>query len=167
MQRASDLSNRLTRSGADAASGAPSTVDLSVVVGETVEMLRHHPEARGRTLRTDLSPTSMSAFPVLVQQIAMNLVVNALEASPEGGSVLVRVARGAREARIEIHDDGPGVPEDARASLFEAFFTTKAAGTGLGLVSARQCAEPHGGTITIERSTELGGACFTAHLPLG
>ena len=70
--------------------------------------------------------------------------------------------------RIEVHDDGPGVPEDIRNEVFEGFFTTKDAsrGTGLGLSVCKKIATDHGGEISIEDSQLLRGACFVIKLPV-
>jgi signal transduction histidine kinase len=88
----------------------------------------------------------------------------ALDAVHDRGRVKVRIQAGPDgSAIVEVHDDGPGVPESQRARLFEAFYTTKKEGTGLGLLSAKKCAELHGGKIEVLASP-LGGVCFRAHL---
>ncbi len=102
-----------------------------------------------------------------IEQVVLNLVNNALDAAGPDGHVEVRVEAGRDGVRVEVEDDGPGVPAEVRARLFEAFFTTKAAeGTGLGLYISRSFAEAHGGGLTLERS-EPGRTIFALTLPLG
>lgn len=87
-----------------------------------------------------------------LRQALLNLIRNAREAMPKGGELVVAVRRAASGDGVEIHvdDDGPGVPEDVRASIFDPFFTTKQRGTGLGLAVTREIIEAHGGTIGCE-----------------
>ncbi len=93
----------------------------------------------------------------------INLVRNAIEAMPEGGSV--ELESGLRDGRavVEVRDNGPGLPE--RVDIFQLFVTTKPKGTGLGLSIAQQIVHAHGGEIVA--SSEPGkGATFTIALPL-
>ncbi len=92
-----------------------------------------------------------------VKQILMNLVQNALEASPPGGTVTLRLLEDADAAVIRVDDEGPGLPLDLGAAVFTPGVTTKGAGTGLGLTIARALAEQHGGTLTL--TTREGGGC--------
>jgi signal transduction histidine kinase/truncated hemoglobin YjbI len=101
--------------------------------------------------------------PQLVQQILVNLFQNARDAAGPAGHIVARVGPGPK---IEVLDSGPGIPEDARPHLFEAFFTTKTKGTGLGLAISRKFVEAMGGTI--ELGTEeptIPGAHFVLTLP--
>lgn len=92
-----------------------------------------------------------------------NLLRNAAQASPRGGAVRALVRCDAGRVRLTVEDDGPGVPEDRAAELFEPFFTTRPEGTGLGLALARAVAESHGGAIRYARS---GGVTrFEIELP--
>jgi two-component system NtrC family sensor kinase len=95
----------------------------------------------------------------------INLVLNAAEATGPGGRIDVRLTGDGAEARLEVHDDGPGIPEERRPGIFEAFETTKPDGTGLGLFSVQHIAEVHGGRAEALAS-ELGGACFRVSLPV-
>ena len=98
-----------------------------------------------------------------------NLIINALQAMPQGGSLRLELhqdlSQGRPEARLVIADTGSGISPEVRARLFEPFFTTKASGTGLGLAIVRRIVEAHQGHVYVE-STPGQGTCFTLHLPL-
>ncbi len=97
-----------------------------------------------------------------VVQILSNLFRNSAEASP-GGTIRVSFGRCGEAFRICVEDDGPGVPDTERERIFDAFYTTKATGSGLGLAVARHLARSQGGDLRIE---ECGGrACFSLTLP--
>jgi len=100
-----------------------------------------------------------------LQQVLLNLVVNAMQAMPDGGSVAVSVeARGPR-VHLVVADDGPGIPADDLPRIFEPFYTTKdeGVGTGLGLSVVREIVEGMGGTITVAATD--AGTTFDVDLP--
>ena len=100
-------------------------------------------------------------------EVLSNLIVNAMEAQPNGGRIRVALSRNGESAEIRVDDDGPGISEDLRAKIFQPYFTTKATGTGLGLsIVARRIAEM-GGTVTCESPLRNGtGTRFRLTLPL-
>ena len=101
------------------------------------------------------------------KQVFLNLVTNALDAMPHGGTLTVTVAQAHDTIRIEFGDTGAGIPEANLSRIFEPFFTTKPAvkGTGLGLSVSLGIVQAHGGTIEVE--SEAGkGSRFTVVLPL-
>jgi len=100
----------------------------------------------------------------LVTQALVDLLVNACDASPPNGEVVLAARRAQNGVEIEVADRGPGVPENLRERIFEPFFTTRSNGTGLGLAVARQIAEAHGGRLRVDPATG-GGSCFTLYLP--
>lgn len=101
-----------------------------------------------------------------LKQVFHNLLVNAMEATPQGGVVTVSCHRGADDpdATVTIADTGRGIPAGTLEKVFEPFFTTKEAGTGLGLSIVRQIVERHGGAIDLE-SAEGRGTRVTLRLP--
>lgn len=106
-----------------------------------------------------------------LQRVILNLVVNARDAMPEGGRIVVSVNEsegeaGRSEVCIEVLDTGTGMPEEVQRRLFEPFFTTKPPGhgTGLGLKMVRQMIEESGGSVSV-RSSVGKGSCFTLRLP--
>jgi two-component system NtrC family sensor kinase len=109
---------------------------------------------------------TMLGRPQQIVQVLVNLLVNAGQASAEGGRVRVSTHREADGARVEIRDTGPGLSPEARRHLFEPFFTTRAHGTGmgLGLAVAHGIITAHGGRIDVD-SQPGQGSCFTVHLP--
>ena len=106
----------------------------------------------------------VSVDAVQIGQILFNLLVNALQAlEGRGGAVHVDSSVSATHVRLHVQDDGPGVPAELRAKIFEPLFTTKARGIGLGLAVSRSLAEANGGTLTLDESER--GARFTLSLP--
>jgi len=99
-----------------------------------------------------------------ILQVLLNLVLNAIDASPKGGAVRLGVHCDPKECRVDVLDDGEGVPVELRERVFEPFFTTRAEGTGLGLSLANQIVEAHDGWLSYADRPE-GGAHFSVHLP--
>jgi signal transduction histidine kinase len=99
------------------------------------------------------------------RQMVLNLLHNAVEAMPDGGTLTVATGVEDNMMSITIKDTGPGVPEEARSRVFSAFFTTKPEGSGLGLFIVRRIVRDHGGKISFE-SREGEGTCFTIQLPV-
>lgn len=147
--------------------------DLVVLVDEILVLcekdLQHH---RVR-LETRLTPQTCSVVNASqVQQVLLNLVVNARQAMPNGGTLIISVGPGSdREFNeISVRDTGTGIPAEKLRRIFEPFFTTKTAdaqgqgGTGLGLSLAKDVIESHGGRLRVE-STVGSGTTFTLKFP--
>ena len=118
-------------------------------------------------------PAELPLFQIdghLVRQAFVNLVVNALQAMPRGGVVTVRALPEERGgelwARIEVRDEGDGIPAATAERIFQPFFTTKATGTGLGLAVVKRIIDAHHGQVTVLSRPE-GGTTFTIRLPGG
>ncbi|MEZ5064226.1 MAG: HAMP domain-containing sensor histidine kinase [bacterium] len=136
--------------------------EISQVAREGIDFARGHRQVHG--IRTDLEvadQVSLTVNRTLIVRAVLNLVINAAEAARS--TVIVRVRRDGNGAIIEAHDDGPGIPIEMRQKILEPFFTTKETGTGLGMLSVRNCAQAHAGKIEVEDS-DLGGACVRLRL---
>jgi signal transduction histidine kinase len=103
-----------------------------------------------------------------MHQVFLNLLLNALHASPPGGSVRLRVFPDPEALCVEVSDSGAGIPEEDLSRIFDPFFTTKDPdeGTGLGLMICHRLVTAHGGTIEV-RSREGEGSTFCVRLPVG
>ncbi|HEX2021793.1 MAG TPA: HAMP domain-containing sensor histidine kinase, partial [Candidatus Thermoplasmatota archaeon] len=137
---------------------------VSEVVQQAVDLfLAAH---RGHvSLALDLRPTpEQEVDPIALQQVVLNLLENAADASPPGATVALRVRPEGRGARLEVTDNGPGIPDDVKHRIFDPFFTTKEEGTGLGLSIVRRIAEAHGGRVACE-SGEGGPTTMTVVFP--
>ena len=131
------------------------------------DVCRAHAGQRGVELSVD-APHELFAEmdPNQIQQALLNLVMNAVEASPVSQTVWLRAHRnGERGMQIEVENQGTPVPAAALARIFEPFFTTKSKGTGLGLAIARNIARAHGGDVTL-CSNQPGKICFLISLPV-
>ena len=100
----------------------------------------------------------------MLRRAVLNLVLNALDVMPQGGTLTVSSTVSPDGTELHIADSGPGLPEDVLPRVFEPFFTTKQTGTGLGLAIVSRIAEAHGGTITAANG-HRGGAVFTLKFP--
>ncbi|HET9223430.1 MAG TPA: ATP-binding protein, partial [Roseiflexaceae bacterium] len=99
-----------------------------------------------------------------LRQVFLNLILNAIDAMPDGGRLTCRTIAGSTVAVVEVQDTGIGISEDIRARLFDAFFTTKPTGTGLGLSICAHIVTQHGGQLTVESSPGQGST-FQVALP--
>jgi signal transduction histidine kinase len=144
--------------------------DARVAVEEVAGVLSHEAERRGVKMQTKVSGGSatVAASAEAVNDILSNLVVNALEATPSGGRVIVSAVSQDGVCRLAVEDDGPGIPAALREKILQPFFTTKSQGTGLGLaIVARRVAE-FGGKMDWESPVENGrGTRFEVTLPMG
>jgi two-component system sensor histidine kinase HydH len=106
---------------------------------------------------------SLDADPDQLARLFTNLLLNASQAMDGRGQIWMEARRQGHEVILRLRDDGPGIPEDIRTRVFEALFTTKAKGSGLGLALCRRIAEAHGGTVGLEPVPR--GACFLVTIP--
>lgn len=116
------------------------------------------------SLGVEHGPETVAADAFQLKHAVLNLVLNALQATPKGGVVAIETGGDARALDIRVRDSGEGMPGDVLARVFEAFFTTREGGTGLGLPIARRIAEAHGGTLALS-SREGEGTVATLSLP--
>jgi len=101
-----------------------------------------------------------------IQQIFFNLILNALDAMPGGGSLAIQAQAVENGVEMFFEDSGPGIPEEMRNNIFEPFYSTKDGGTGLGLTVSYNIVTAHGGTLDIIDGRDTG-ACFRLFLPMG
>ena len=134
------------------------TCDLNTLVTDFVAMSR--PEFKNNQIDIQLSLAPESPLthsdPGQVRQALLNVVKNSMEAMPEGGVIAVETALSPTTCSIVIADNGPGIPEDEIHRVFEPFYSTKTAGTGLGLSLTQQILADHGGTIDVAANNPQG-----------
>jgi signal transduction histidine kinase len=123
---------------------------------------------QGVVIRTqyaaDLPPVPLEVE--LFKQALLNLYLNALHAMPDGGELILSTRREGPWVVLEVADTGCGIPPEHQARVFDAFYSTRPGGSGLGLPTARKIVEAHGGRITLQ--SEPGkGSRFTIYLPTG
>ena len=133
--------------------------NLAAVVRDVERTLETDREDKGITFALDASDLTIKADEGLLRQVFFNLLINAFQAVGEGGHVLVAASLNADQATIEIRDDGPGVPDDARESIFRPYFTLSDQGTGLGLAVVKQIVLAHHWDIEYLPG-ENGGSVF-------
>jgi signal transduction histidine kinase len=169
-QRAGDIIKRL-RSFFRRDDLAKTSIELSKAVSEVARIVQSDAVIRKVDLALDLSPKSpaVSADRVQLQQAIINLVLNALDAA-------AAVKQGPREvvlrvpaeengwARVMVHDSGDGIKPEVLPRVFDAFYTTKPSGMGMGLAISRSIIEAHGGRLTVSANTDHG-ATFEIALP--
>jgi two-component system nitrogen regulation sensor histidine kinase NtrY len=138
--------------------------DIGALVEQVLAL--HRPGAGRVTIETHLAQglPAISADRDLLSHALGNLVANAFEAMPDGGTLCIRTMLAGAGVAVAIEDSGPGIPEEQRRRLFTPYFTTKRGGTGLGLSIAQSIVADHGGRIEVR--TEPGrGTTFTLILP--
>jgi signal transduction histidine kinase len=115
-------------------------------------------------LEVSLADVVISADPLQLTRALRNLVLNAMDAMPEGGTLRIRTARDGPAVRIEVSDTGSGLTEEECARLFTPYYTTKRHGTGLGLAIVQSVVSDHNGRISV-RSQPGQGSTFIIDLP--
>lgn len=142
-------------------------VELDGVVRRVLRLLQEEPALqRVRIMYDSAEPdASVYADDAQIEQLLINLLLNAAHASDSGAIIRLGVARPGDCVILTVRDEGKGMTTEALARAFEPFFTTKARGTGLGLPICKRIVEAHGGDIKLQ--SELGqGTTVTVHLPL-
>jgi signal transduction histidine kinase len=154
--------------------------DLTAILRRAVALVEGRARRQKVTLSTDLplEAVYLEVDPEQVHQVAVNLLLNALDALPRGGTVLVAMsavpagpdgngdrAAAAKWVQVRVEDSGPGIAPRIKARLFEPFVSSKETGLGLGLSISRRLVEAHAGSIRGENSPD-GGAVFTFILPV-
>lgn len=126
--------------------------DLNQIINHVLELL--HPQLTANKVEVRFSPNQHSATAMIdessLRGALMNLVLNAIEAMPQGGTLSIAIDQTGETLRLEITDTGPGISEEEAKNIFEPFYTTKAQGLGLGMPYAGKIIEQHGGTISLK-----------------
>jgi signal transduction histidine kinase len=130
----------------------------------------HRPLARMRGVELvaefDGAPDEATFDPRHLEHALVALVTNAIQASPDGGSVTLGCRGSAGFWEVEVRDQGEGIGPETLPKIFRPYFTTKRDGTGIGLAVAQQVVQGHGGEINVRSSAGLG-TCFTVRVPIG
>jgi len=141
-------------------------VDIRKILTHVCELLR--PEAKARAIevcrRADDSLPRVMADPVQLTQALLNLVINAIQAVERNGRIEVSAGFADGSVSVSVSDNGPGVPPEKLAFIFDPYYTTKSEGSGLGLWIAQQIVTAHGGSLQAQNKPS-GGARFTMRLP--
>jgi len=142
-------------------------VDLNVVLEELVDFFAPQAQLSHVQLRFNprSSPVMVQVDPRLIKQTILNLLINALHAMPSGGDLILSAGTTANSAVVDVIDTGSGIPPEAIDKIFQAYYSTKKGGTGLGLAMSQRIVREHGGDLTV--SSEPGkGSDFRLRLPL-
>jgi signal transduction histidine kinase/HAMP domain-containing protein len=142
-------------------------VDLHELIDATWALLQRDdrcPKTIGFERRFDGTLTSVSADRDQLRQVFWNLLLNAVQAMRQGGTLTVETRQAGRSVEVLVRDTGAGIPAAVQARIFEPFVTTKSGGTGLGLAIVRRIVDDHGGTITVS-ARDGAGTCFVLSLP--
>lgn len=147
----------------------PQLVDLNEICRTSARLFQHDAATRHAEITTAFDPRlpSVTGDPVQLQQVVLNLLVNALDASAASTTPHVSISTVAlgEEVEVAVRDNGPGLTADVQHRLFESFFTTKPHGLGLGLPIVQSIVERHHGRVRAENADE-GGAIFRVMLPV-
>lgn len=147
----------------------PVSLPLREIVHQASEsVLQALPEPRSNALRVENTiPEALriAGDALKLGQVFRNLIANAADAMPHGGTIRVEARDAGSSALVSLEDEGPGVSEELRSKIFDPFFTTKTQGTGLGLAIVRKIVELHGGTIGVANPKRVRGARFEIRIP--
>ena len=145
------------------------SVNLNKLVGEALSFFESRCKNNGIELHFQMSDTlpNINADPAQVNQLLINLIVNAIQAMPQGGSLTIITDHDGNNLSMEVKDTGMGMSEETRKQIFDPFFTTKDVrqGTGLGLSVVHGIVTSHDGTIQVESTPDCGSS-FKVHLPI-
>ncbi len=143
-------------------------VDLNALLERVLSLATYDIEHSGITVYKDIIEAlpKVKADRSLLEHVFLNLIMNSIQAMPEGGDIRVSAKSDDDFVEVMIWDKGGGIPPDIRSKIFDPFFTTKDQGTGLGLSIAYNIVKSHGGKLFFN-STEGKGTVFTVKLPKG
>jgi len=142
-------------------------VDLNELVDDMVDFFFAQAQSHSITMRRDLDnrPLICKVDQDMLKQVVLNLFINAQQAMTDGGELIVRTRPAGKRAKIQISDTGEGIAPDRLQNIFSPYYSSRSAGTGLGLPIAKKVIERHGGVLDV--NSEPGrGTMFTIELPL-
>jgi signal transduction histidine kinase len=136
-------------------------------LAEAIEFMQASFEEKGVAVNANLGESSCPVFGDHegLEQLFLNILMNAHEATPPGGSLGVTVTREGKCITVSVADTGPGIAADLLEKIFEPFFTTKQRGTGLGLAISAGVAQAHGARLRADNRPG-GGAVFAVEFPI-
>ena len=143
------------------------SVDISSLISDMIDFYSPQGRSHSIIIRQQLydKPLVCKADEGMLKQVILNLFINAQQAMSDGGELLIRTARQKKDAVIQISDTGSGIAPDKLPNIFDAYYSSRPQGSGLGLPTAKKIVEAHNGTISVD--SELGkGTSFTIRLPL-
>jgi signal transduction histidine kinase len=141
-------------------------MDMRRFVNELFDVLAPQFEAQRIQPKLEIAAgTMLSADPNMLRRALLNLILNAVDAMPTGGELVITALHNQHGFEVQVADSGPGIPEELRERMFEPFFTTKSEGTGLGLAIVQRIADAHDGSLSVSNRPE-GGAAFMLTFPL-
>lgn len=141
--------------------------NINALVTDALDIVRFHERAKHCEIGMELAsiPPKVMATPDQLIQVFLNLGLNALEAMPDGGTLTVATRMPGQMVEVMFRDTGTGLTEEAKSKMFDAFYTSKADGMGLGLNISRSIINNHNGRIEFENNVD-GGTCFRVLLPV-
>jgi len=144
------------------------TVDITEMLQYILNLMSKQLSEAGVKVAIELSEkiVPIRAVGSQIQQVFINLILNAMDAMPNGGILSIETRRSGESLEIIFQDEGTGIPLDKQSNIFEPFFSTKDGGTGLGLTVSYNIVTAHGGTLEIIPGRG-SGACFRINLPIG
>lgn len=141
--------------------------DINRLIGEMADFYSPQAQTHNITIRRGLAerPIFCNIDLDLLKQVILNLFINAQQAMPDGGELIIRTSADSQNASIEISDTGQGIAPDKLDKIFQAYYTSKSAGTGLGLSTAAKIVKAHKGTVSVDSQVSRGTS-FTIALPI-
>ena len=173
--RASKITNAVLGMARNRSEHFEST-DLTKLIDESMVLLEREMQKYRISVEMVIEENlpEVSAIGNQIQQVLMNLLINARQAMSQGGQLVIKLLQNPTEKTVElsVRDYGPGIPQDKLRRIFEPYYTTKSGpdatgkgGTGVGLATCKNIIEAHGGKIRVESSVGKG-TCFTLMLPI-
>ncbi|GAB4505568.1 MAG: hypothetical protein Fur0043_25640 [Anaerolineales bacterium] len=147
---------------------APSEVHIPEILQHVVGLMAQQLAKRNIEVQVDIADSMPSIYAVgsQIQQVFLNLILNAFDAMTDGGLLQIRAQGVKRGVEILFQDSGPGISPEKLAHIFEPFYSTKEGGTGLGLTVSYNIVTAHGGSLELVPNNKRG-ACFRVYLPFG